>query len=239
MVSRMAVIVLLGACGLVGPRCTAMAQPEAAPAAKSPPQPSAPAATPAAAAPAQLSPNGELKTADDVLAPFGITMDEFLAKGRKQFTISMFQSLCERIIATELKCDFLLFGYDNDRNPHIVHLTGNGADYVYDKPGFWAIGSGAYSALSMLFFRQQNVLTELPETFYHACEAKFMAESAIGVGKATFPYVLIPGQDPLRFDPGLIFQVRAAWEIKAKPKMPTEILNVIASTLHKNRTHRN
>lgn len=179
------------------------------------------------------------RAADDVLAPFGITMDEFLAKGRKQFTISMFQSLCERIIATELKCDFLLFGYDNDRNPHIVHLTGNGADYVYDKPGFWAIGSGAYSALSMLFFRQQNVLTELPETFYHACEAKFMAESAIGVGKATFPYVLIPGQDPLRFDPGLIFQVRAAWEIKAKPKMPTEILKVIASTLHKNRTHRN
>src|ERR1022692_4908149 len=85
----------------------------------------------------------------------------------------------------DLGCQFLLAGFDHDGDGHILTVENPGIVKNHDPVGFWAIGSGALSALGILFFHSMRGELPLPEVLYHICEAKFMAESAIGVGKQT------------------------------------------------------
>src|SRR5208282_6422375 len=99
-----------------------------------------------------------------------------------------------------------------------------GIEDVYDTPGFWAIGSGSHMALSMLFYRQQSVITDLAHTIYNVCEAKFMAESASGVGTQTFLHVSTPyGTAPCGSEETT--KMRPLWERGGRPKIPKKALS--------------
>jgi 20S proteasome alpha/beta subunit len=162
-------------------------------------------------------------TEDKVLSRYGMKLPDFRRNGKKQFTPEVFNSLCSQIDNVALECELLVSGFDSDREPHIFTVTNPGTVNVYDRPGFWAIGSGANTALGMLFYRGQNVHTYMEETLYHACEGKFMAESASGVGTETQIFIAKQGYRGIMYGSNLLNVIREEWEKNGKPKMPPEM----------------
>src|SRR5260370_16687794 len=112
-------------------------------------------------------------TEDKVLSRYGMKLPDFRRNGKKQFTSEVFNSLCSQIDNIALECEFLVCGFDGDREPHIFTVTNPGTVNIYDRPGFWAIGSGANTALGMLFYRGQNVHEHVENTLYTASTPNF------------------------------------------------------------------
>jgi 20S proteasome alpha/beta subunit len=164
---------------------------------------------------------------DKVLSRYGMKLPDFRRNGKKQFTPEVFNSLCSQIDNVALDCEFLVFGFDTDHEPHIFTVTNPGTVNVYDRPGFWAIGSGANTALGMLFYRGQHIFAGMEETLYNACEAKFMAESASGVGAETQIYIAKYGYKAFYHGASILKLIRDEWEKHGKPKMPPDVLKKI------------
>jgi len=134
----------------------------------------------------------------EVLNNWGITLDRFVNEGAKLFATD-FAVINARIAEVRINCTFLVCGFNRTtsragRNPgHIFTISGEyygrsagGAFLQYcENPAFAAIGTGSLNALSMLFFFEQSFVTPLPKTVYVVAAAKFMAESAGGVGQQT------------------------------------------------------
>jgi hypothetical protein len=164
---------------------------------------------------------------DRILSRYGMKLQEFKASGKNQLTVEIFNSICSQIDNTSLECEFLVFGFDDNKIPHIFVVTNPGIVNVYDKPGFWAIGSGASAALSMLFYRGQNEDTEMEKALYHACEAKFMAETASDVGIETQFFISKHGHDTMSHKSTLLEVIRREWEKQGKPKFPRNVIKRI------------
>ncbi len=164
---------------------------------------------------------------DKILSRYGMTLPEFRVDGKKHLTPEIFNSICSQIDNTGLECEFLVFGFDEHKIPHVFIVTNPGIVNVYDKPGFWAIGSGASAALSMLFYRGQNTEKQMEETLYHTCEAKFMAESASDVGAETQFFIGKYGANTMSHSTKLLENIRDEWENHGKPKFPPTVLKKI------------
>src|SRR5450631_2577662 len=130
--------------------------------------------------------------ADKYLSRFKLNMDDFIREGKEKLTPDVFDTLVDRIVQIKMSLQFLVCGFDKYRVPHVFLIENPGSDDVYDSPGFWAIGTGAQSALSMLCYREQNIRNSLAQTVYNVCEAKFMSESASDVGEESLFYVIAP-----------------------------------------------
>lgn len=164
---------------------------------------------------------------DKVLSRYKMKLADFQRNGKKRFTPEVFNLLCSQIDNVALGCEFLVSGFDDEREPHIFTVTNPGIVSNYDRPGFWAIGSGANTALGMLFYRGQNVHEHVEETLYNACEAKFMAESATDVGADTEMYIAKHGYRGFSYGGNLLSVIREEWEKHGKPKMPSEVCKEI------------
>jgi len=91
---------------------------------------------------------------EQVLGFYNINMDRFLRENTQMFTQEEYRELYGRIRNVRLGCSFLVFGFDNYQKAHIFEVSealgGEVSDKVMDEVGFWAVGSGQYSALSIL-----------------------------------------------------------------------------------------
>ncbi len=163
------------------------------------------------------------------LARFNLDMNTFRDSGRRKLGPDTFDMLCDKIARVALDLKFLVYGYDCLQIPHLFVVSSPGIEETYDRPGFWAIGSGAMSALSMMFYRQQSKIRELEHTIYNLMEAKYMAESATDVGEQTFVNIISRPGIKIDFPVGLYDQIRDAWEREGAPKVPPKIVSVIAS----------
>ncbi len=127
---------------------------------------------------------------NQVLSRLGYNLQSFRKVGKEQLTASVYNSIHREIKAVSLDAEFLVCGFDEEGDGHIFTLEKNGALKSCDAAGFWAIGSGTHNALSAIFFHATkngiNQNSPLADALYVACEAKFMAESAVGIGKKTF-----------------------------------------------------
>jgi hypothetical protein len=162
--------------------------------------------------------------ADQVLAPFDMDMSEFKKNGAKVFTPEVFNSLSQEIKGVALDCSFLVYGFDERKWPHIFTVDPPGKVSIYDKPGFWAIGSGSFSALGMLFSLHQSIDRNFFETIFNVLAAKFMAETPGVVGEHTFFYLHENGCDWFRHPVGVVESMRHWWNEKGKPKLDAEVL---------------
>lgn len=171
---------------------------------------------------------------DRVLSPFGITMEEFRSDGQRIFG-DTYREVAADLMRVDLGCEFLLAGFDRDGDGHILTVGNPGVVRNYDPVGFWAIGSGAPSALSMLFFHSVRYVLPLANVLYHVCEAKIMAESAFGVGKHTTVKVLAcdSPMDAKELSQDFITNVRNAWEHDGKPHLDSRALQRIENELKK------
>lgn len=122
------------------------------------------------------------------LSRYGLSMSDFLKDGSRLFPQAQYEEMHREIKALTLGCDFIGYGFDD--KPHIFRVSEPGKITYEDEIGFAAIGSGWYSAMSTLFFHSVNKLMDLWEVVYHVLEAKFMAETAPGVGEETHAEIL-------------------------------------------------
>jgi len=168
---------------------------------------------------------------DEVLGRYGFDLESFKQNGLKQLGRDVFNDLCRQIDGIYFDCEFLVCGFDKDRNPHIFTVSNPGVAVEHSTPGFWAIGSGATSALSTLFFHRFIPGIQLARGIYHVCEAKFMAESALGVGSRTSVLIIHNSGDLELMDSRLVEEIKNAWKREGKATVPSGIEATIKSNV--------
>jgi hypothetical protein len=162
------------------------------------------------------------RAVNEFLSPFGLDMPEFLSNGSHIFQDTYIARL-QDIQRFDLGINFLVAGY-HDLTASIFTVGRRGHVNYFNKPGFWAIGSGESLAFGALVLRGHNIDRTTEETLYAVLEAKFCAESARDVGKHTTagvldPHALIQVMPAERID-----LVRDLWERQGRPPVPPEAL---------------
>jgi hypothetical protein len=172
------------------------------------------------------------------LLVFGLTMDTFLSN-TSSYSGSFVEELTGRIQAVELKCQFLVFGFDERNKPHIFWVTDPGVARHEDAIGFAAIGSGWYRAISAMFsyaYTADSATTE--EALYRVCEAKFLSESAAGVGERAIALIKRPTDGYWPILPRYIQEIRKYWESNGKPSIPNDAPLTMKNVMDKIRAER-
>jgi hypothetical protein len=166
---------------------------------------------------------------DEVLGRFGVDMKQFFKSRSKRFTDTTSERLIWQMqqVRTE-DLYFLGFGFDAKKQPHIFTVEEPGRDYVHDKPGFCAIGSGKVAAEGLLFHVEQSRICTLQKTLINLLFAKFMAEKA-GAGRHTYILALKHGSTMCAMPPELEPTVRSVWEKEVSPKVPDDLLRNISA----------
>ena len=166
---------------------------------------------------------------DELLAPEKMTLREFQRNGKKLLNAEVHADISFKKRSFNLGCAFLVYGYDQHKRPHIFEVRNPGKVTIHDKPGFWAIGSGARVALTMLsLLDQAREETWLQKTIYNVLAAKYASETASDVGPETFFSIVEYGSvafstQGARLEP----EMRAIWEAEGKPRMPLNVMRVM------------
>ena len=168
---------------------------------------------------------------DRLLSSFDMTIDDFKKRGRSQLPPALYVDLAFQIKNFNLGCTFLVYGFDDDSFPHLFTIRNPGHIESYDRPGFWAIGAGASSALSMLALLKQNSeRSMLDETIYNVLAAKFSSESASDVGPETWLWIKKFNCIGFSNSPGMEKEIREQWETIGKPFTLASARTVIANS---------
>ena len=165
--------------------------------------------------------------ADIVLGRFGLDMETFTKAGKRRFTEAQFNSLCTEIRQVGVGCQFLVYGFDENKIPHLFIVNDPGTDSVYDKPGFCSIGSGSHAADGLLFYLSQTIDCELPQTLFNICSAKFMAEKTGTVGKETYLFVKRYRSSMFSAASWLLPELREMWDKEGSPRLPVRAVERI------------
>jgi ATP-dependent protease HslVU (ClpYQ) peptidase subunit len=161
-----------------------------------------------------------------VLRRYGFTVSSFNRDGKKRCTASVYNGLCSKIANVKLSLKFLLAGFDAKNKGYLLVGGGEEAPTDYSKLGFWAIGTGADSALSSLTYHRQrqhiSSSVSVEQCLYVTCASKFMSESARDVGRWTSGCVI--GPPPAGFDTLLSHHpIRKIWEEEGAPRLPKNL----------------
>ena len=177
----------------------------------------------------------QAETKRNILGRYGLDMPSFLAKGRAYFGDAVFEEVKREVDAVRLGCEFLVVGFAEDDTARLFGFISPGsAEPVaqrYAPIGFWAIGSGATNALASLMFHGHQQAAPHGLGLYHVCDAKFMAESALGVGDTTVLGVFRSDGEIGYLSNRQIADVRKIWDKRGKPRVPKGIANEIQKNL--------
>lgn len=154
----------------------------------------------------------------EVLAPYGLSREEFIKSGLGWFGQAKFYQLVDRIAAFDLGIELLVVGLDAWGQTQILSVSPRGLVAPAVLP-YHAVGSGAYLALGSLYSLAHFPGPDFTETVYRACAAKFAAEAAPGVGRETYALVVEPMADTwtvvMEVD-----RIREWWRTKGQPPFP-------------------
>jgi 20S proteasome alpha/beta subunit len=170
-----------------------------------------------------------------VLGRYQVSLVDFLKNGRKYFRLVDHSMILQEIKNVTLGCSFLASGFDGAGQPHVFTVVEPGVLQSFDKPGFWSVGSGEYSANTLLLHLGQNIDASLEETIYNVCAAKFFSESSLGVGKETWFFIREFGSDALISPPFFMDEIREGWEKCGQPRIPPETVKKIRGYLDEKR----
>jgi len=166
--------------------------------------------------------------ADRVLSQFGLDMATFLESGKDMFDEGTFGALCAELRAVVFDdLQFLVYGFDDDKQPHIFNVHRAGEDTVLNNPGFGAIGSGSYAADTILYYLNQSRKCSLEESIANVCAAKFVAERAQGVGTATSLFVKRHGSIGFEYKTNLVERLRKEWENAGAPRTTERAVGIV------------
>lgn len=167
------------------------------------------------------------------LKPTGWDIASFNAGGHN---LPDYGEIKSKINEYSLSIELMVTGF-SEGNGYIFSLSGAGEQRGlikrHDIPGFYAIGSGAYGALFMLYYREMSSREKAREAAYYTMEAKLFGEQAGGVGEGTDMYVatadgkFIPLNEDKTIEEKL---VKVWWKLRPRwfGKESVEILNSIS-----------
>jgi hypothetical protein len=165
--------------------------------------------------------------ADQVLGRFNVDMEGFLKSKSKRFADRISENLATQIQQIKVDWEFLAFGFDSHKQPHLFVVEEPGTDSVYDRLGFCAVGSARHAAEGLLLYLDQSRICTLHKTLINLLFAKFMAEKT-GIGKQTFIFAKKPGSTmfsmPLWIEP----TIRDKWDKEVSPRVPDDLMREIA-----------
>lgn len=154
-----------------------------------------------------------------VLSPYKLTVNEFVRTGSKRFTSEVFARLCLDMAAVEVPYEFLVFGFDEKRTPHLFRVLKGGLIDDCRAIGFWAIGSGDAAAVHHMFFHEFSTALPLRTTAYYACAAKYFAERA-SLGERTHVACLMKDGRIIGIDEK---QIRKLWQRSGRSRVPRNV----------------
>lgn len=160
--------------------------------------------------------------ATHVLSPYDIDMETFLHEGREVFGEMGFAELRARIErASELPCELLFAGFDENDKGALLHAVHPGEPVNFARLGFAAIGSGRDSAIASLMWEPAHKsYHDERDAIYRVAAAKFMAESAQGVGKTCIIGGIKPDGQVFILPTDHVAKVRSVWENHGRPRIP-------------------
>lgn len=166
----------------------------------------------------------------EILAPYDLTLERFMKRGKRMFGAHEFTELLTRIDHASLKTEALVAGFDSAYTPHLFSVCERSTAQHHEHLGFHAIGTGSYLALAALYGSQGQVqdLLDLSETIYRVCDAKFLGERALGVGQKTVLLVIEHEMLPMALFPAQLEPVKDAWRARNKLPAPREAKEAIA-----------
>jgi hypothetical protein len=124
----------------------------------------------------------------------------------------------------------MVCGFDSGGVPHIFVVRNPGYVELKNPPGYWAIGNGAWAAMSILGYFEQSIFKPLADSYYNVWAAKLMAESASDVGSRSFCFRVGPdGVDVGDSDTQVKIQMAAiqGWKMQGKPQVPETTIKKI------------
>lgn len=134
------------------------------------------------------------------LKPTGWDIDTFNIDGRN---LPDYGEIKSKLSDYSLPIELMVTGF-SDGNGYIFSLSGTGSQkgliQRHDIPGFYAIGSGAYGALFMLYYREMSFREKARAAAYYTMEAKLFGEQAGGVGEGTDMFVATSDGKFIPFD---------------------------------------
>lgn len=180
------------------------------------------------------------EAADQYLSHLNLSVKEF-NQNKTNLPPMEWSDLNAKISSFQLGCQLLVYGFDDQNDAHIFCVEDPGVLHYEDAAGFAAIGSGAYRALSSLFWFPMVKEMMIFEALYQVCAAKFSAESARGVGdESTFAFVFNPprtskvgGYTPITHP--MMIRIRKLWEKYGRPRQPERLLEKLSAALEENK----
>ncbi|WP_146072167.1 hypothetical protein [Bryocella elongata] len=170
-----------------------------------------------------------------VLSKYGLTVEQFVNKGRKSFTDQVFYEICSRIDRENLSLQFLVAGFDTKNKPHIRIVSAGEPPHDFDSMGFAAIGSGAPAALASLSFAADHHgfcrYSDMDACAYHLYAAKFMSESATDVGRDTF-FLSVGKQGTYSVHLLAEEAIRKAWLKDGAPRHSQRTIKILHDALY-------
>ena len=167
---------------------------------------------------------------DHILGRYGLkSVEDFRRNGFAEFGFEIFSQLVERIEKFDLGVSLLVYGF-NDGPQHISNIfavENPGVIIDHQLEGFGVIGSGSWPALASMTFRGVTGLGSLSEAVYRLCEAKFRAETASGVGRATTVMIFAHDGRMHQLPPGIIDKLREIWDLESKVPVSEEVFSVL------------
>jgi hypothetical protein len=178
-----------------------------------------------------------------VLKKYKMSASEFINRGKKVFTDSVFYDICGRIERENLSLEFIVAGFDKAKKPHIRVVSANEPPHDYDGIGYAAIGTGAPAALASLSFAKDHSGfgrdSDLEDAASHLLAAKYMAESATDVGKDTYFFSIgfKRGICHIMKSNGVMECLRRAWEKDGAPRHSKRAKKILKDIIFEQREH--
>lgn len=158
-----------------------------------------------------------------VLSAYNLELDTFIANGRELFGDVGFADLRAAIErASELSCELLVYGFDEFDLPTVFVVVHPGEPVNFSRLGFAAIGSGRDSAIASLMWKPPHKsFVDTATAIYRVAAAKFMAESAVGVGRDTSINGIRPTGEAFVVPAAIVNAIRVLWESDGQPRIPS------------------
>jgi hypothetical protein len=158
------------------------------------------------------------------LSKFGYTsVDQFRTEGRANLDDYFFE-LCRELDAYDVGVQFLVCGYDKQKQGKLFEISSPGAVTDHNLLGYGVIGSGYSMATASL--RRKPLKYLLDSTIYRVLEAKFSAETASAVGKPT-TVILKSRRESVFLPQDDIKGIRSAWKKTVEAPDPKGAISLV------------
>jgi hypothetical protein len=159
------------------------------------------------------------------LIPEGYDTESFRAEAPRRMRPGIYERVRTLRLAYELDAAVLLTGFDGDGSPHILSCTGYD-DAVHtkhvpanhDSEGYFAIGTGAAGALSMMKYKAVGPAMPYRDVAYYAVEGKYYVKQGHSADKSTDLVVMRCRRKTLFVDPRSIDKTCIPISVKLRPR---------------------